>query len=111
MNQGQNVVYVSDTDSNCTGEYNADTSDTLSDNSDTTIILSTTTRRTDIISNFPLELCWHIMGYLDLFNICQAAQENNFKCVCEEKVDKEEDNAKDIHEEFVVVNDDDNNKL
>ncbi|CAJ0765913.1 13135_t:CDS:1, partial [Entrophospora sp. SA101] len=76
------VVYVSDTDSNCTGEYNADTSDTLSDNSDTTIILSTTTRRTDIISNFPLELCWHIMGYLDLFNICQAAQvSKRWRCI------------------------------
>ena len=35
-------------------------------------------------------------------------EEDNIKRVCKEKVDKEEDNAEDIHGEFVVVDDDDN---
>ena len=71
------VIDVSDTDSDGT---NADISDILSDDSDTTITL--TTRRIDIISKFPLELCWNIMGYLDLFSICQAAQvSKRWRCI------------------------------
>ncbi|CAJ0867436.1 13582_t:CDS:2 [Entrophospora sp. SA101] len=38
-------------------------------------------------------------------------EEDNIKRVCEEKVDKEEDNAEDIHGEFVLVNDDNDDKL